>query len=326
MNKTASVYKKSVGTSILLALGLSVSASLFTVKGAKAQQSATGTTIGTIVGIDESESACSLIVANNGGGGTFTLAAGAEICEKALAGQRIQYTPEITQLEVIPAPTVATVMSAESGDRICYVSLQDANGQVTNHYAGFNICAQNLVGAQVRLTYNTGNILDYSCQGDIGCGKSDLAQLIASVEVITPPPAPTRLPISSLPDGNYRFWNGSSPNAVVSDSEITGGALFLFQKRGNNITGIFGYFDQEALCVQGQVNEDTVTGTSVQNLSGARVISTGETFKNFGPDSSVQVRRGRQIDSNTVRYSSTLLNLTGLNRINAGPRLPPSRC
>lgn len=326
MHKTTSVYKKSVGTSILLALGLSVSASLFTVKGAKAQKSATGTTIGTIVGIDESESACSLIVANNGGGGTFTLAAGAEICEKALAGQRIQYTPEITQLEVVPAPTVATVMSAESGDRICYVSLQDASGQVTNHYAGFDICAQNLVGAQVRITYKTGNILDYSCQGDVDCGKSDPAQLIDSIEVISPPPAPAQKPISSLPDGNYRFWSGSSPNAIVSDSEINGDALFLFQKKGNNVTGIYGYFDQEAICVQGQVNDNTVTGISVQNLRGARVISAGETFQNFGPDNSIQVRRGRQIDSNTVRYNSTLLNLTGLKRINAGPTLPPSRC
>ena len=195
---------------------------------------------------------------------------------------------------------------------------------MTNHYAGFEICAQNIVGAQVRLTYTTGNILDYSCQGDVGCGKSDPAELIASIGVISSPPA--RVPISSLPDGNYRYWSGTSPSGIVSEGEITSGALFLFQKKGNNITGVYGYFDQEAICVQGQVNKDTVTGISVQNLKGARVISAGETFRNFGPDSSIQVRRGRQIDSNTVRYSSTLLNLTGLNRINAGPVLPPNRC
>lgn len=325
MSKTIGAYKKSVGTSLLLALGLSVSASLFAFEGAKAQQSNTETTIGTIVGINEGASGCSLVVRNRNGG-TYTQRASAEICEKALAGQQIQYAAEITQLEVIPAPTVATVVSADAGDRICYVSLKDANDQVTEHYAGFEICAQNLVGAQVRLTYNTDNILDYSCEGDIGCGKSDPAQLIASAEVIAPPPAPARPPISSLPDGNYRFWSRSSPNAVVRDDEIDGGALFLFQKRGNNITGLYAYFDQASICVQGQVNEDTVTGISVQNSRGARVISAGETFVNFPPDGAIQVRRGRQINDSTVRYSSTILDLTGLNRINAGPRLPPSRC
>ena len=326
MNKTTSVHKKSGGASILLALGLSLSASLFAFEGAKAQQSATGTMTGTINGIEAGESGCSLIVSDLNSGETFRPQASAEICEKALAGQQIRYTSEITQLEVIPPPAVATVIRAEAGDRICYVQLQDTNGKVTNHYAGFEICQQNPTGAQVRLTYKTGIILAYSCQGDIGCGKSDPAQLIDSIEVISPPPTPAREPISSLPDGNYRFWSGSSPNAVVSDGEINGGALFLFQKRGNNVTGIYGYFDQAAICVQGQVNDNTVTGISVQNLRGARVISAGETFQNFGPDNSIQVRRGRQIDSNTVRYSSTLLNLTGLNRINAGPRLPPNRC
>ena len=47
---------------------------------------------------------------------------------------------------------------------------------------------------------------------------------------------------------------------------------------------------------------------------------------NFGPNNSIQVRRGRQFDSYTVRYSSTLLNLTGLNRISDRLRLLLSRC
>lgn len=322
-------YKKSFGASILLTAGLG----LFTFQVAKAQQPTAGERVvtrqvaatGTIIGIEEGESGCSLIVYSRDSGETSTQRASSEICEKALAGQQIQYTSEITQLEVIPAPTVATVVFSESDDRICNVILKDENDQITNQYAGFEICQQNFIGAQVRLTYKIGNILDYSCQGDIGCGKSDPARLIASIEVISPP-APARQEIGSLPDGNYRYWSGSSPNGIVSDGEITDGALFLFQKKGRNITGTYGYFDQEALCVQGQINGDRVTGISVQNLQGARVISAGETFKSFGPDNSIQVRRGRQIDSNTVRYSSTLLNLTELNRINAGSRLPPSRC
>ncbi len=138
--------------------------------------------------------------------------------------------------------------------------------------------------------------------------------------------APSRL--QNLPDGNYRYWNGTPSGAVVSDQTLLadGGVTFTLRKQGNNVTGIFGYVDGEAICVQGQVSGNTVSGISVQNLAGASVLSAGETFQSFGPSGYLQVRRGRQVSRNMVRYSSTLLNLSNLNRINAGTRVPPSGC
>ncbi len=111
-----------------------------------------------------------------------------------------------------------------------------------------------------------------------------------------------------------------------------------FRKRGNNFTGIFGYISDDAICVQGQINEDTVTGISIQSSPGLIPISTGETFESFNASDRLKLRRGRQIGTetinvggtpltlNVIRYNSTLLNLEGLNRINAGTRIPPQRC
>jgi len=284
-------------------------------------------TTATVIGIVDEGATCELILDIEGSNGSAAVPASDEVCTQALAGQRIQYTPQIMQITTIAPPREGNVVLAEAGDRICYVRIQAENGQTTEHFAGFEICGQNIEGEQVRLTYGTGNILDYSCFGDVDCGRSDAAELIVKAEVI-PQPEPTRQPIGSLPDGNYRYWSGPT-QAFASNEDIAEnrGFLFLFQKRGNNITGVYGYYDDIALCVQGQVNDDTVTGISVENNPGARVLSAGESFTRVYPFSdSMQVRRGQQINADTVRHSSTLLDLTGLNRINAGSRLPPSRC
>lgn len=282
---------------------------------------------GSVLGLELSGDRCNITLADEAGQ-LLTGMIEAERCEQTLVGSEIRFTYEIDVVEVIPPPAIATVSSLVAGDRACYVDLVDADGKKTTQFARFEICEQDILGAQVQLVYETSNILAFSCQGDIDCGRSDKATLMTQADVISRPPAPSLPPIGSLPDGNYRYWNGSSNNAIVSDQELLsqGGVTFLFSKRGSNITGIFGYVDGEALCVQGQVNDNTVTGISVQNLSGARVLSSGETFANFGASDRLKVRRGRQLDPQTVRYSSTLLNLEGMKRINAGSVLPPGRC
>ncbi len=232
-------------------------------------------------------------------------------------------------------PTMGTIQSLTTGDRACYVELLDDQGQRSTQFASFEICEQDLVGQRVQLTYTSDNIQAVSCQGNPECSESETVMLITQVEVISEPSAnpspgtetaPTR--VQDLPDGNYRYWNGTPSGAVVSDQTLLadGGVTFTFRKQGNNVTGIFGYVDGEAICVQGQVNGNTVSGISVQNLAGASVLSAGETFQSFGPSGYVQVRRGRQLSPTMVRYSSTLLNLNDLNRINAGTRVPPSGC
>ncbi|MGB3668539.1 MAG: hypothetical protein WA984_00400 [Phormidesmis sp.] len=293
----------------------------------KAQQPITGR----VLGIETDGTRCNLSIIDDAGD-IFVEAAEGDICEQSLVGSEIRLTYKIDEIEVIPPPTTATVTNLTVGDRACYVRLVDANGRNFTQFANFEICEQDIVGAVVALTYETGNITAFSCQGNIECGESETVSLIASADIVSrPTPSPEPLIsalISALPNGNYRYWSGSSPNAIVTNEQLlaNGGTTFLFRKLGNNVTGIFGYVDGEAICVQGQVNENTVTGISVQSLQGAGVISGTDTFKDFGPSGRIQVRRGRQINPTTIRYSSTLLNLQGLNRINAGDRLPPSGC
>ena len=227
-------------------------------------------------------------------------------------------------------PTMGTIQSLTAGDRACYVELIDDQGQLSTQFASFEICEQDLVGQQVQLTYTSGNIQAASCQGNPECNETETVMLITQVDAVSEDPTTETTPgrVQDLPDGNYRYWSGTPSGAIVADETLLadGGVTFTFRKQGNNVTGIFGYVDGEAICVQGQVNGNTVSGISVQNLAGASVLSAGETFQSFGPSGSLQVRRGRQASPNVVRYGSTLLNLNDLNRINAGTRVPPSGC
>lgn len=239
-------------------------------------------------------------------------------------------------------PPVATIQRLNAGDRACYVELTAANGETSTEFADFEICEQDLVGKRVRLTYESGNILAESCQGNPDCGQSETVMLITQVEVLSPinappvnaPPVnapPANAPattVQTLADGNYRYWSGTPSQAIISDNTLMddGGTVFRFRKQGNMVTGLFSYVDGEAICVQGQVNGNTVSGTAVQTLQGASVLSRGESFATFGSSEALAVRRGRQVNRQVVRYDSALLNLAGLNRINAGSVLPPSGC
>lgn len=223
-------------------------------------------------------------------------------------------------------PAIATVQRLTAGDRACYVELIDANGQTSTEFASFQLCEQDLVGKQVRLTYETGNIAAVACQDDPNCGETETVMLITQAEVLTAAVSSTT--IQSLPDGNYRYWNGTSDQGIVSDETLlnNGGILFLFRKQGDNITGVFSYVDGEAICVNGQVNGNTVSGRAVQTGEGVSVLSEGATFAKFGPSEALSLRRGRQMGRHQVRYDSALLNLVGLNRINAGTIVPPGGC
>ena len=171
------------------------------------------------------------------------------------------------------------------------------------------------------------------------CGEVDRAILISQVEVIERAAAtPT---IGSLPDGNYRYWDGPATDGIVSDAELSNAQfVFTFSNRGNDITGTFAETEAKAICIQGQANDNTVTGMSVQRFPEAPVISGGENFVRFFSSSErLKVRRGRQLPTrdfltiagrrvpiNVILYNSTLLDLEGLTRINAGTRVPPQRC
>lgn len=333
--------------SVLAAIG----SSLFVSQAAIAQQATPVAISGNVLGIEDGDAGCLIIIRLPETDDLQLVDVDeASLCEQVVVGQTIELTYSVTELEVLPPPEVATITELIAGDRACYATLTDAQGNTTNQLASFEICAQNILNAEVSLTYETGNVLAYACEGNPDCGEeSEEAILITQAEPTgnppTPPipdPQPEPQPlISSLPDGNYRYWNGTPDGEIVSSDELLakGGVYFLFNKRGQNVVGTFAYVDGEAICVQGQANENTVSGISVQRFPGATPISTGETFRPFGPSGRLNVRRGREIPSSSalvvdgrrvpidvVRYDSTLLSLDGLTRINAGTRVPPSTC
>lgn len=306
--------------------------------------------IGTVQSLEAGDRACYVEVIDEDGQAS-TEYASFDICEQDLVGRRVNLTyavgsisaescagdPACSDLEevmliveamVIEPPMVGTIQRLSAGDRACYVDVVDDAGQTSTQYANFEICEQDLVGDRVNLTYEVGNILAASCQGNVDCGLSETVMLITQADVIAPPtPTPMPLRVSTLPDGNYRYWTGTADTTIVSDAELLeeGGVLFRFQKQGNTITGIFAYVDGESICVSGQSNGNTVTGVAVQTES-ASVVSSNDMFANFGPSSALRVRRGVQSATETVTYNSAILNLNGFNRINAGTVLPPSEC
>ncbi len=141
----------------------------------------------------------------------------------------------------------------------------------------------------------------------------------------TPTPTPTAF-ISNLPDGNYRYWTGRPSGAIVSDEELlrNGGILFVFRKQGNQITGGYGQIDNVGICLNGQINQNTLTGIAVEQ-GDASVISTGDRFVAWDAAGLLRVRRGSKT-GDRIQYNGAIVDLSSFTRINAGNREPITRC
>ena len=141
----------------------------------------------------------------------------------------------------------------------------------------------------------------------------------------TAQPTPS-LMIGDLPDGNYRVASATYPFRVVSDEELVenGGALFLFRKRGNSITGNFSYIDSEiSACVTGTLAARNAILGRASVADKTDVVTDAETGVAFlGPAEYLQL--GENVSGD--RYESSILTLEGFSRINAGPVLPPESC
>ncbi|MEL6555880.1 MAG: hypothetical protein AAFQ63_20840, partial [Cyanobacteria bacterium J06621_11] len=199
---------------------MAVGTALFTASAGKAQQPTTGS----ILSAEKVGENCTLIIQVDTVDTPIMDVTEAAVCDRILPGDTVQlsYTYAISAIEVIPPPTVATVRELQRGDRACYVQLEDAAGTTTTQFANFDLCDQDILGQQVELTYELGNILAFSCQGDIDCGRTDTVRLISNAEVtdlpVIQPPQTTESSnpslISDLPDGNYRYWSGSSDSGI----------------------------------------------------------------------------------------------------------------
>ncbi|MBE9108664.1 hypothetical protein IQ273_04440 [Nodosilinea sp. LEGE 07298] len=312
-------------------------------------------TVATVQNLIAGDRACYVDIIDVGGVYS-TEYADFEICEQDLVGRDVQLTYEsgtitaascqgdpacsetetvmlITQAEIVETPTVGSIHDVIVGDRACDIGFTDETGELWYRQATFEVCDPDLVGDTAQFTYEVTEIAAYACQGEPTCEQTDVVTLITAVEVLSaaetdPSDIGDRSRVQDLPDGNYRYWNATTSDVIVSDETLltTGGTLFLFRKQDNAINGVFSYVGEEAICVSGQVNGNTVSGTAIQTGQGLSVVSTGESFANFGPSEALSLRRGRRISSEQIRYDSALLNLAELNRINAGTVVPPGGC
>ena len=144
----------------------------------------------------------------------------------------------------------------------------------------------------------------------------------------TPPTAAPSTTFSDLPNGNYRVTSAAYPMRIVGDEELVenGGALFLFRKFGEAVTGQFSYIDSDiGACVTGEISGDRITGQAFSDDAG---FSQGESTAVFlGPGGYLQLGQSNGGPRAGIRrYENASLNLEGFSRINAGSVLPPESC
>ena len=144
----------------------------------------------------------------------------------------------------------------------------------------------------------------------------------------------SKLIVSQLPDGNYRYVTADlpPPPAIIKDNDLVkaGGYYFLFRKKGDRITGMLYQIDSENnICISGKVNQNQIVGEAVEyyepKLRQPKVLSAGSKFVIWDNDDNLKVRRGKKIDRD-VKYSDVNLNLNPFNLINAGTQIPRNSC
>jgi hypothetical protein len=161
------------------------------------------------------------------------------------------------------------------------------------------------------------------------------SQSLAAPENSASQPTVKTSTVASLPDGNYRYVSAKFSSFNVSDDELlkAGGYELRVRKTGNKLTGTLGQIDSgNTICISGEVSGNTVAGRAVEVSEPP--FNTKDTIKSAGEEfaawdlmggSILKVRRGKKV-GNKIEYASALLNLSGLNRINAGTRPAPVSC
>lgn len=91
--------------------------------------------------------------------------------------------PKTVTIKGMTKTTVGTLQKLVSGDRACYVYLNDTKGRPFDEMALFEICDQkDLIGKRVRLSYKRDTVIAYSCQGNPECKDSENVVLIDSMK------------------------------------------------------------------------------------------------------------------------------------------------
>ncbi|MCL1471592.1 hypothetical protein [Argonema antarcticum] len=145
--------------------------------------------------------------------------------------------------------------------------------------------------------------------------------------------------ISNLTDGNYRFC--SEPPSLDRNFEEVGWC-FIFRKTANRVVGeYFAAQKEQTICITGVLNNNTVSGTGLENWYGwdKPVSLEGIPEREWWDSPEIGGGRlkasrlsivSRSDDANSysawIQYNSVLLNLNKFHRYTAGNRLPPVKC
>jgi hypothetical protein len=229
-----------------------------------------------------------------------------------------------------------------------YITAVEIGGDTTFTYAQFpsNVAGDGAVGATIaqerHLTFYKTSVIQarqlmlknptyyaalVGVEDEKGYGAIDA---ILTCRGINGQPIQAALTIATLPDGEYRFWSGATRKDNVSDEELLkqGGILFVFSKKKGQVLGNIAPVDGESgVCVEGSVAGNTISGfaTVPQKLE---TFNQGDTLEPLPsiPDGALQVRRGKLVKPNRVKFFSALLNLNGYSKISLGKSVVPKRC
>lgn len=101
----------------------------------------------------------------------------------ALAGIALLSSFNLAQSQPAPRPERGTLLSAQAGDVACYLEIRDEAGKSRSWMADFELCetAAARIGRRFALTWQAGNVLHPSCQGNPDCGRSQRVMLITGL-------------------------------------------------------------------------------------------------------------------------------------------------
>ena len=137
--------------------------------------------------------------------------------------------------------------------------------------------------------------------------------------------------LAALSDGNYRYLSGEAEDRLYTREELQqrGGALFVFKKEGNVVTGnLLPRIGLPGICVTGIASGNTVSGEAYPEGSASTVSDRTVASETFQPQGSgaLQIRHTTRTASGGLYYAGAILDLSNFSMINAGPSLPPASC
>lgn len=83
------------------------------------------------------------------------------------------------------AEQIVVVRGRVAGDRACYLTVEDENGQSREQMASFELCErEDLVGRRARLHFEKAQVMAESCQGNPDCPDTETVDLVNGIDLL----------------------------------------------------------------------------------------------------------------------------------------------